>query len=63
MSSKNSGNSEAMEDRNKEIMERLALLQQVNEAAKKAKRWRMELTSSPPERPPTPGEARLGDWM
>jgi len=27
-----------------------------------AKRGRTEITS-PPERPPTPGEARLGDWM
>jgi len=29
---------------------------------KSAKRGRTE-TTSPPERPPTPGEARLGDWM
>jgi len=29
---------------------------------KSAKRGRTEITS-PPERPPTPGEARLGDWM
>jgi len=28
-----------------------------------AKRGRTEPTGSPPERSPTPGEARLGDWM
>jgi len=35
-------------------------------AERRAKRGRTEITSpitSPPERPPTPGEARLGDWM
>jgi len=31
-------------------------------AERSAKRGRTEITS-PPERPPTPGEARLGDWM
>jgi len=31
-------------------------------AANSAKRGRTEITS-PPERPPTPGEAKLGDWM
>jgi len=28
-----------------------------------AKHGRTELTGSPPVRLPTPGEARLGDWM
>jgi len=48
IASKNSGNSESMEDWNEEIMKRLAMLQQINreDAAKSAKRVRMELTSS-----------------
>jgi len=58
---------ELMQTMHKEVNERLAKLQRMNresvEAAEKsAKRGRTEITS-PPERPPTPGEARLGDWM
>jgi len=33
------------------------------EAAKSAKRGRTKPTVSPPERPPTPGGAKLGNWM
>jgi len=41
------------------IIERLA----AEKAEKSAKRGRTESSSSPPERPPTPGGAKLGDWM
>jgi len=51
------------EERRKTEERRETLRRITQESAERnAKRGRTEITS-PPERPPTPGEARLGDWM
>jgi len=77
MASKNSGNSETEEDfsflniaktnpaviKDKALQERLTRMTSNSGKTEGVKRGRTESTGSPPERSPTPGEAKLGDWM
>jgi len=79
MASKNSGNSETEEDfsylniaktnpaviKDKVLQERLTKLTSSKNIGRSesVKRGRTESTGSPPERSPTPGGAKLGDWM
>jgi len=78
MASKNSGKSDTEEDfsflnivksnpaviKDKVLQERLTKMTSKNSSKTEGvKRGRTESTGSPPERSPTPGEARLGDWM
>jgi len=77
MASKYSGNSETEEDfsflniaktnpaviKDKVLQERLTRMTSNSGKTEGVKRGRTESTGSPPERSPTPGEAKLGDWM
>jgi len=77
MASKNSGNSETEEDfsflniaktnpaviKDKVLQERLTRMTSNSGKSEGVKRGRTESTGSPPERSPTPGGAKLGDWM
>jgi len=77
MASKNSGNSETEEDfsylniaktnpaviKDKVLQERLTRMTSNSGKTEGVKRGRTESTGSPPERSPTPGGAKLGDWM
>jgi len=77
MASKNSGNSETEEDfsflniaktnpaviKDKALQERLTRMTSNSGKTEGVKRGRTESTGSPPERSPTPGGAKLGDWM
>jgi len=77
MASKNSGNSETEEDysylniaktnpaviKDKVLQERLTRMTSNSGKTESVKRGRTESTGSPPERSPTPGGAKLGDWL